>query len=359
MKLASSNNHASSAIALHNIDKALRKLDVDADLELDALGYKPSDFWDEHLLIPLQRCAEILQHCINVSGCEHFILVLVQEQTSAINGYFGMLLRTAPTLGDALRIAVREMNLHHKGLTWALERGGGYVHIQLGSDTRYLASDQRRLLAEIGMAQGWFVMREQTARAVSLASVNFIRDAPADDRPYRRFFNASVQFNTDVDQLNITADQLRVPMSHADSYLHAAIRELINTGKANIISPRLEDEVCTLIRRLLPQGECSIENVSRYLMREKRTLQRQLREEFDVTYNELVQEERLKLAQMYLLESQKSILQIAYATGYKDPSNMTRAFRKRFGCTPRQWREQHPMGPRRLMLPVSRESRPG
>jgi AraC-like DNA-binding protein len=199
------------------------------------------------------------------------------------------------------------------------------------------------VLAELGIAQGWLVMRNQCQRPIEVQSVQFVRNAPADKRPYRRFFNGSVQFNCDVDQLNFSASQLDTPMSHADPHLHEAVRELIRLSKTDAPRPTLVGEVQSVIRMLLPQGDCSIERVCRYLMRDKRTLQRQLRDGFGLTFQDLLQEERLKLVQIYLVESAQSITQIAYATGYREPGNMARAFRRHFGCTPSQWRERHPL----------------
>ena len=33
--------------------------------------------------------------------------------------------------------------------------------------------------------------------------------------------------------------------------------------------------------------------------------------------------------------------QLAYVAGYTDTSNFARAFQKRFGMSPRQWRDEH------------------
>jgi AraC-like DNA-binding protein len=35
-----------------------------------------------------------------------------------------------------------------------------------------------------------------------------------------------------------------------------------------------------------------------------------------------------------------SVLQIAFAAGFEDPAHFSRSFKRRFGCTPRQWRSQ-------------------
>ena len=336
----SADDYSANTTALINIDKALEKFGIDAGAELDKLGFRPGDFSDSGLRVPAQRIAEVLLHAVAISGCEYFVLELVKEQTQAINGYFGMLLRTAPTLGDAALISARELYILQKGVKWTFRRESKHAHLSLAWNARHLDPDYRWIVVELGIAQGWFVMRGQTSRPVQLESVQFVRNAPANVRPYRQFFKAPVQFNCDVDQLNFPASQLDVPMSKADPYLHQAIRKLISQGEADRVRPTLIEEVSNTIRMLLPQGACHIDQVSRYLMRDKRTLQRQLREDSGVTFQSLLQAERLKMVQMYLRDSQKSLTEIALATGYRQPGNMGRAFRSKFGCTPKAWRER-------------------
>lgn len=341
MRASFSTDHSINATSLLNIDKALDKCGLDPKRELKTLGFQPSDFNGGELRLPLRLVAEILQHCIHITNCDHFVLELVRMQTSAIDSYFGMLLRTSATLGDALRLAARELYIHSKGVTWAFLHEEKHACFSLSLDTENLETNHRYPLAELGIAQAWLIMSTQCQQPVRLETVQFVRDTPTDQRPYRHFFNAPVWFNSDTDLLSFDAKQLNIPMSHADPHLHGAIHELVKLRRANASSKTLAEEVCAIIRVLLPQGTCSIDQVASYLMRDKRTLQRQLRDEFDINFRSLRQAERMRLAQTYLQESRKSIIQIAYATGYKEPTNMARAFRKQFDCTPQQWRKRY------------------
>jgi AraC-like DNA-binding protein len=56
-------------------------------------------------------------------------------------------------------------------------------------------------------------------------------------------------------------------------------------------------------------------------------------------------ERRLLQAAADLVDPQRtrlSVSQIAFAAGFEDPAHFSRAFRRRFGCTPRQWRADAP-----------------
>jgi len=71
-----------------------------------------------------------------------------------------------------------------------------------------------------------------------------------------------------------------------------------------------------------------------------RTLQRRL-SGCDLSFSSLVNRARFELATHLLTHTDTSSLEIAYETGYEDPSNFARAFRRVAGCSPREYRSRH------------------
>jgi AraC-like DNA-binding protein len=67
-----------------------------------------------------------------------------------------------------------------------------------------------------------------------------------------------------------------------------------------------------------------------------RTMQRRLRQH-DVSFAQVVCETILCEA-VELLRQRQSITEVAIRLGYSDPAHFTRAFRRRFGMTPGEWR---------------------
>ena len=70
-----------------------------------------------------------------------------------------------------------------------------------------------------------------------------------------------------------------------------------------------------------------------------RSLQRRLRESH-VTYSTLVQEARCEIASKLLRNTDKKIIDIGYDMGYEYPPHFTRAFKRRTGLSPREYRNQ-------------------
>lgn len=62
---------------------------------------------------------------------------------------------------------------------------------------------------------------------------------------------------------------------------------------------------------------------------------------FGVTFQEYVNLRRMECAIRLMENSEKSLLEISYESGFSDPKYMTKMFLKKFGCTPKQYRKEH------------------
>ena len=59
----------------------------------------------------------------------------------------------------------------------------------------------------------------------------------------------------------------------------------------------------------------------------------------DLTYSRLLDQVRFEKAAEMLRKTDAKIIDVAYATGYENPSHFSRAFRRIAGVTPREFRE--------------------
>jgi AraC-like DNA-binding protein len=175
---------------------------------------------------------------------------------------------------------------------------------------------------------------------------------------YRRFFKAPILLKPENDWMVISKCAPSTPPQHPEAPMHEAVRKQISSRGGGDEEASLIHEVSTIIRSLLPTGNYSVERVAKCYACDKRTLQRYLREEADTTYQALLDDVRFELVQRYLRDSNMPITQLGYVVGFTDPSNFARAFRKRFGTPPKQWREQNTQSHsssrrRRLSLPAN------
>jgi len=84
-------------------------------------------------------------------------------------------------------------------------------------------------------------------------------------------------------------------------------------------------------------GHPTIEATAKLANMSVRTLQRRLRSE-GCTYSELVEEAKYRLARKLLSNPTARVTDVAFDTGYTDPSHFSRAFRRMSGLSPREFR---------------------
>ena len=87
----------------------------------------------------------------------------------------------------------------------------------------------------------------------------------------------------------------------------------------------------------LDDGPPTISQAARAMGVSVRTLQRHFRKH-DLSYTRLVDEVRLAVAVDRLSNSSAKMIEIAFDLGYSDPAHFTRAFRRWFGVSPREYR---------------------
>lgn len=328
--------------ALQKLDKVLGQFGLDAEAELANLGMTTRMFQDGELLVHARRLGEVLEHCARVTDCQDFALRLAAAQDLSMTGALALFIQTASTLGEALREICRYQHLHHaQPAIWRLEDLGSAVIFNVFLDAEELSPRQRRLAVDLAVGQGHLAVKKLTEGRVQPTRVSLHSDRPKEVQYYRRFFEAPIEFNAETDGLVLPAGALDVALLHPDPQMHEALR-----GQISSIAPAGEDsslvqEVRTIIRSLLPTGDYGLERVAQCYACDKRTLQRYLRDEADTTYQVLLDDVRFDVVKQYLSDSQMPMTQLTYLSGFTDPSNFARAFRKRFGMPPKQWREQH------------------
>ncbi len=141
--------------------------------------------------------------------------------------------------------------------------------------------------------------------------------------------------------------QIRFPVSLLDTTIATA-----NPVTAQMAIAQCEQELASLgqseagIREqvsrllLLRDGHYpDLASVASQLLLSERTLKRRLQEQ-SLSFQQLLDQAREQDSRRLLANPRLSIEQIALATGYADPANFTRAFRKWTGLSPRAFRQK-------------------
>ena len=263
--------------------------------------------------------------------------VVLGQRTSAFNlGAFGQLLGRALTVFDYLQTGARLIGSVTSGEQFWLTREGEQVrfhHFQPGHPgAGRCQSDLYALVVTISMLRR-FLGQEWNPRDVRLLATDacMVGDLTV-------FGDAEVR-------LNQSHSSFTMPLSTLSQAVPASVRSRI-APSARV--PQLKPDVPTgfvdsielLVAELMMAGGLDIEVVAEAAGTTTRTLQRRLHT-FGLSYSTLVQQARLSLASDWLAGSAMPISDIANVLGYRDPAHFSRAFRRKSGISPRQYRSQH------------------
>ncbi|MEE4600937.1 MAG: helix-turn-helix transcriptional regulator, partial [Desulfobacteraceae bacterium] len=91
------------------------------------------------------------------------------------------------------------------------------------------------------------------------------------------------------------------------------------------------------VRNQLSTGTCNLESCAQQFGIPSRALQRALAEH-GYTFKELILDTRMNLAREYLRRSHMPLTEVAGILGYENCSAFSRAFKRRHGMGPLQWR---------------------
>lgn len=95
------------------------------------------------------------------------------------------------------------------------------------------------------------------------------------------------------------------------------------------------EELESYILSQLTKPGLSVANIAYKFAMSESTLLRQLKKLTGLTPNQYLREVKLNQAQMFLTnQTYRSVAEVAYQVGFKDPTSFTRSFKKRFGKAP-------------------------
>ena len=282
------------------------------------------------LMIPVDKVARLLQDSANRSGNESFGLCMASSRLLSNLGPVGLLIRDQQTLRDSLNLLVRYLATLNSALSLVIEEAGDTVVLR----ERLLsgrAGEPTRQRVELAMGVMVRVIRQLIGRDWQPQRVYFEHAAPQDGRMHARMFGLRVAFNQEFNGIVCTQADLDTRNEFADPAMIRYAQKLLDFAppmhEADIL-----DDVRRTILLLLPSGRCTIEQVSEHMGVMPRTIQRRLTEQGQ-TFSCAMNDIRQQLALRYVLESKRSLAEIADLLGFTAASSFSRWYQNQFGCS--------------------------
>jgi AraC-like DNA-binding protein len=285
-------------------------------------------------VVSLQNAFRFAELACRSLGTEHLGLQVGLARTLEDLGPYGQMLQRSLTVHEYLRKGVSLYNMLMTGQRLWLSRHGREFRLNIATvGATGVAAYQSQMetlvvtISELREAAGpnW------TPEEISLAYRS------REDFPNIDLFAGSQLFR------GTGKTYLNIPRGLMASRFSSGGRELSTANMDPPAGRRLPEDLGGLVRlqieSLLSDRAYLIDSVAETLNMSRRSLQRKLAAQ-GLTYSHLLTEARMTQAGRWLETSDMPIAEIAFALGYTDASNFTRAFRWQTGVSPQAFREK-------------------
>lgn len=299
---------------------------------------------DVDALVPYDKQLKITRMLMTHQSRTNSCLNSVKHFVPKRYGLVGHLMHHAPTLDQALADFSRYQNLtgniHQTHIVRVPEgvRMTVDLHPTVAKHEDYLVVPSR---PEAPLTALVALSRHLTGKRIKPLRVSVRHQPRGDPDEHEEFFGLPVQFGMQTDEIIFTQETLDSPLLYPDELRYRRLLDLVLAdidpiAGLKVVGASLRHQLLQSMHLAVPK----ISVVARSMGMSARTLQRRLAGE-DTSFDNVVDRVRRDLTLQLLVDPTISTYEIAGLVGFAEPSPFFRAFRRWFGCTPKQWRHRH------------------
>ena len=292
---------------------------VDGDALLRSIGLDPADDADVAQMVADTAYYDLLERiAAETGGAVDLPLRVGAAMACDDYGVFGLAWKTAPTLRASFARAERYWRLLTTVSVYEVRARDADAWFVL-----HRAGERRlglRMSNEATLASVVSISRQVSPVPFAPLEVHLKHPPPATTAHHEAYFGCPVVFESDHDALLVPAEALVRPNRLGD---HAITRYLLAHLDEELGRMRAESSLGDMVRDAISQslsdGVPRMTEVARRLGVSERTLQRRLGEE-GLTFQKLAEEARRELAEALLVQSDYSMAEVAFLTGFSEQS---------------------------------------
>ncbi len=308
----------------------------DVDAVFGRCGVAPEMTALPTLQLPLATFCDLFEEAARDTGCDNFGLWFGQQFQPRDLGMWGYAALSSPTLGSALENLVGLFRYQQSSSTMRIVQEDAR-RVRLDYQIHTPAIVARRQDAELSLGQFVNLIRECCGRTWSPLEIQFEHPQPEEWRQHETAFGAPVFFGCDSNSIVFDPDLLDRPMPGRDLKLLTMMQTCLELLGSPERAESLVDQVRGNVRRQLPDGAPTLEEVASALHVAPSVIRRALADE-GIGFRQAIDAIRFELAQHYLAQRHLPLNEIALMLGYSELSAFSRAFTRWAGTSPRSYR---------------------
>lgn len=309
----------------------------DRDALMAGLGFAPDDAPGVSRMVPDTAYYALLETIARrMEDATAFPVAVGRSMLCDEYGAFGLAWKTAPTLRGSFERAERYWRLLSSVSEYELRpdpRGAFFLLHREGP--RRLGM---RLSNEATLASVTAIIRQISPAPFAPIEVHCKHEAPASTSAQQAYFGSEVIHGSAVDGLLVPSEALERANRLGDPAISRFLEPHLAREMEQVAPETSFEQV--LLRRIsdrLSEGPPRAAEMARAMGMSERTLHRRL-SETGQSFQAVLERARRRLAEGLLVQSDHSIAEIAFLTGFSEQSSFTRAFRRWSDQTPAAFR---------------------
>jgi AraC-like DNA-binding protein len=314
--------------------QGLLNLNVDADEVLRRCGMDPAQLYKPNLRTHFSAQPLFWEAAVELSGDPCIGLHLGEKMPVYKGQILEYLLLSSTTFGDGLRRVLSYQRLISDAMHGEVTESTTPFLTNYFSEHQYLTPH----LAEAMVVSLIRFLQSVSDDKFKPTRICFTHNAKTNHEEYQRIFQCPVEFNTQQFRLYFDPQILGYRSPYAEPELLSMHVQSADQHMEQLEKRDLIIEVRSQVGALLESGDITLVRISQELSISPRQLRHQLTLA-GTSLQRIITQHRKSLSRRLLSQTDESIAEIVYLTGFSEPSTFYRAFKRWEGMTPIEYRQ--------------------